>query len=519
MHHYLGQPLLAADTWRGLPHLSGGSHQIVSVPASQELRDFTKQLADRAALVRDGQVDPEVDNMLLLTFEGRLAALLNGPVERAKYGESHPSRSRSASSLLGAQATYTWPTSRITKVDSLADKVWTHYCESDRDRGVQLIFCDLLVPNQQSTGVYGVARDKLHQKGIPFTEIAFAQDHRTPKRRAALHAAIRSGEVRVCLGSTALIGLGVNVQDRAVAVHHLDAPWRPDELEQRTLRVQRVGNGHREVSAYIYVTEGSYDPVVWQIVEQKARWASQIRIGTCARDAEDDFGAVVLTAALAKAVATGDRRVLEKVRLEGELRLAEARFASRENSRCVHLRDAERLPAEIAKMEERALLLESAQAGELLYMFPEGLRSARSAREAELLLRSALSEPAPRLVALAGELRITAGRGCIRIDSSPGEVSRIEGGSLSSPGDAVQRSIGNLGQEARSLRQQVSRLSAKLSAAREAVLGAWSGAGEASRLLAAYAEACAATPDRPELADRQVFRLPTLAINAQTSVT
>lgn len=347
---------LLSETWdfvrelpdENLPQLHGGAVQVISTPATPELRAYTRALAERADLCRARKVDPKDDNLLKITSDGRQAALFNGP----------------PSSI--------WPAHRVTKVDALAKNVWRHYCDSDARSGAQLVFIDLFTPKSNEgdedyiipkltdeerwlqTGVYGVIKAKLVARGIAPDEIAFAHDYQTPKLRARLHSGIRSGAVRVCIGSTALIGLGVNVQDRGCALHHLDCPWRPDELEQRTKRFERQGNSFAVVLVYVYVTEGSYDPVVWQIVEGKARWQQQLYRGKVGRRSTEDVGAVVLTASLAKAVALGDTRVLEKVRLEGELALLEARWLSWSQGRGVLRRDVDRLPGEIATLEARA---------------------------------------------------------------------------------------------------------------------------------------------------------------------
>lgn len=299
------------------PTLSGGAVQVVSVAPTTALKAYTRQLADRADAVRAGLVSPREDNLLKVTSDGRKASVFNGPP-------------------------LSWPAAPDrTKVDLCADCVFSHYVETDRDRGAQLVFCDLYTPKAGASadeeflteeeqfaalGVYGKLRDALTIRGVLSADVAFAHDHRTPKRRAALYKAIRAGEVRVCVGSTALIGVAVNVQDRGVALHNLDCPWRPDELEQRLGRLARQGNAYESVSAYVYVTEGSYDPVVWQIVEGKARWIAQVSSGRAGRREVDDLGVTVLTAAMARAVAVGDRRVVDKVRLETELAGFERRF-------------------------------------------------------------------------------------------------------------------------------------------------------------------------------------------------
>jgi len=330
-----------------LPELHTGNIQVVSCKATPELKAYTVALAERADLVRRRLVLPEDDNLLKITSDGRKASLFNGPPG-------------------------TWPEAP-TKLNHCAERVWRHYCQGDADLGTQLIFCDLYTPKEADTGddeylhatltndekfeahgIYGRLKTLLVARGILPSEIVFAHDFDSAKDRAKLHAMIRSGAVRVCIGSTALIGLAVNVQDRLLALHNLDCPWRPDELEQRIKRMVRQGNRYDVVHGYVYVTEGSYDPVVWQIVEQKARWISQLLSGRVGRKVVEDIGSVVLTASLAKAVALGDTRVLDKTRLETELGGFERRWLSWAQGRAALRRDVERIPGEIANLRRQA---------------------------------------------------------------------------------------------------------------------------------------------------------------------
>ncbi len=521
-----------------LPQLHGGAVQVVSVPATPELRAFVRKLAERAELVRSRAVDPTEDNMLKITSDGRKAALWNGPPGTA------------------------WPADRRTKVDALAERVWRHYHEEDERSGAQLIFLDLYTPKappddseyyvQELTdeerfaaaGAYGAVKSALVKKGVPPAEVAFAHEHQTAKKRAALHAAIRHGEVRACLGSTPLIGLGVNVQDRGCALHHLDCPWRPDEIEQRTKRFERQGNTYSAVHAYVYVTEGSYDPVVWQIVEGKARWQQQLYRGRVSRRTADDVGAVVLTASLAKAVALGDRRVLDKVRLEGELAVLEARFLSWQQSRAALRRDAERLPVEIEQLSRRAAAMRqvadrcrapaeglglcllnggpwqgSSHPPQTLqpptyaaHTWPTTLDDANRLLQAAWLRYSLRAEPTA-VAEMRGHIVWCEQRSGVaalacypagqRPDGTGPAIDRA-GFQSARPFEELGRLLepGRMSQEARLLEARADDLRRRVDSVQRDLGDCWSGRAEADRLLAAYAEVCAgraAQGDQPAL--------------------
>lgn len=492
-----------------IPELFGGGVQVVSVPATPALRAYTKDLAERADRVRLHLVSPDQDNMLKVTSDGRRAALCNGPPN-------------------------SWPTDARTKVDALAERVWHHYCETDCERGTQLVFADLFTPKVQdsdaeflaprltqeeaweSFGVYGKVKTALVAKGLCPADIVFAHDYQTSRLRAQLHAAIRHGEVRICIGSTPLIGLGVNVQDLGAALHNLDCPWRPDELEQRLKRFQRQGNRYARVHAYVYVTEGSYDPIVWQIVENKARWISQLYSGRVSRRSAEDVGAVVLTASIARAVAMGDPRVLTKVRLEGELRVLEARYSAWCSSRSSLKRDAERLPGEIARLrsavarfEQSASLCDPHQP--FLLITPTAQSAPASLQEANIRLREAIQRQTRGGPSMIGSFRGFA----IWIENSvtgtvisaypigltpDGIGPRAEGVAYhaAKPAETLARvlEVHQIEQEARLLAQQATQAEKRLDATLRELAQPWTGETEASALLDEYDSVCADLPDR-----------------------
>ena len=336
------------------PNIATGRMRVIEVPGSAELRGYVAALADRADKIRRRLVHPSVDNMLKVTHDGRVAGVFNGPPPDD-----------------GA-----WPHDRRTKVDAAADVVWSLYCRSDAKRGVVLVFCDLFTPKAdsdtdtdamtpaerfQTLGVYGVLRDKLIAKGVRPDEVAFVHDAGSGDERDVLFSATRAGDVRVLIGSTQKLATGVNVQDRVYGMVHLTVPWRPDWLEQADGRGRRQGNkwaqwGH-DIHSVAIVTTGSYDVVSWQMIEQKATFISQIVNDEYEGRVADDVGDLVISANVAKAIALGDMRIIEKTQLEVELAQWQRSYRLwREDGRR-RAADAARLPDEIAAATDRATTL------------------------------------------------------------------------------------------------------------------------------------------------------------------
>jgi len=224
-----------------VPKLETGKQMTISAPCTPELKKFVEQLVLRTERIKNGKVDPSEDNMLKITTEGRKAALdlrLMLPHVRDN------------------------PDSKVNRAIEKAHQIWL---DSTTVRGAQMIFCDLSTPtgNGSRFSVYADVREKLLQRGIPSEQIAFIQDYNDDAAKAALFKAVRAGTVRILLGSTPKMGEGTNVQERLIALHHLDAPWRPADIEQREGRILRQGNTNEYVSIYRYVTEGSFDAYMW----------------------------------------------------------------------------------------------------------------------------------------------------------------------------------------------------------------------------------------------------------------
>jgi N12 class adenine-specific DNA methylase/predicted O-methyltransferase YrrM len=289
------------------PKLEGEKPAIRNAPASAELKKFVEGLARRAEALKRGRVDPREDNMLKITTEGRKAAL---DLRLMKPG---------------------LPDDPQSKVNLAVENIHRVWATTKDDRLAQLVFCDLSTPQDRGFSVYCDMADKLKRLGIPENEIAFIQDYDADNAKLALFRSVRSGKVRVLFGSTQKMGSGTNVQERLVALHHLDAPWRPADVEQREGRILRQGNKNSSVQIYRYVTEGSFDAYMWQTLETKAKFISQVMSGDMTIRRLEDMDSAALTYAEIKAIASGNPLVIEKAQVDAELiRLSRLRSAHAE---------------------------------------------------------------------------------------------------------------------------------------------------------------------------------------------
>jgi TolA-binding protein len=280
-----------------VPKLEQGRPVTVSAPTTPELKRFVDQLVKRTEKIKSGRVDPRDDNMLKITTEGRKAALdlrLMLPHVR-----DNPD----------------------SKTNQAVEKIYQIWLDSTPQKAAQLVFCDMSTPQAGGRGfsVYDDVRGKLLARGIPASEIAFIQDCNDDTAKASLFKAVREGKVRVLLGSTVKMGEGTNVQKRLVALHHLDAPWRPADIEQREGRIIRQGNQNEYVKIFRYVTEGSFDAYMWQTLETKCRFISQVMTGDATMRRAEDVDAAALTYAEVKAIASGNPLVIEKAQVDAEV--------------------------------------------------------------------------------------------------------------------------------------------------------------------------------------------------------
>jgi N12 class adenine-specific DNA methylase len=289
------------------PKLEGEKPAIRNAPASPELKKFVQALVERADRIRMRQVHPHEDNMLKITTEGRKAAL---------------------DLRLMLPSVHDNPQSKVNLAVENIHRIW----ETTKDnRLAQLVFCDLSTPQDRGFSVYRDMAQKLERLGVPGGEIAFMQDFESDVSKLALFRSVRAGKVRILFGSTQKMGSGTNVQERLIALHHLDAPWRPADVEQREGRILRQGNRNSSVQIYRYVTEGSFDAYMWQTLETKAKFIAQVMSGDMTVRRVEDLDSAALTYAEVKAIASGNPLVIEKAQVDAELmRLTRLRSAHAE---------------------------------------------------------------------------------------------------------------------------------------------------------------------------------------------
>jgi N12 class adenine-specific DNA methylase/adenine-specific DNA methylase len=312
------------------PQMEGGKPHVVAAPASPALKEFVGTLVDRAQRLKSGGVDPRTDNMLKITGDGRKAAL--------------------DMRLVGGDA----GSDIDTKVSRSITRIYKSWEETKDKRSTQLVFCDLSTPHPDRFNVYDEIRDRLIAQGIPAKEIAYIHDADTDAQKKTLFDAVNSGRVRILLGSTEKMGAGTNVQKRLKALHHLDAPWRPRDIEQREGRILRQGNTNETVDIYRYVTEGSFDAYMWQCLETKARFIQQVMNGSVTVRQAEDLEGGALTYAEIKAIASGNPAVMEKVKVDTEIRKLDQLRASHINQQHKIRWQVKNLPDDIRRSKETA---------------------------------------------------------------------------------------------------------------------------------------------------------------------
>lgn len=289
------------------PELIGGKPEIVKVEASPEQRAYVRELAARAQFISTGVVDPHLDNLLKITGEARLVGLGNQAVA-ALY------RQREEGELPEG-----FMEEEPGKVDACVDRVWQYYNETNEQKGVQIIFSDIAVNSDNGNfSVYEYIRDELIAKGIPRDEIIFAPKADS-KDRAAIFRDINDGKYRVVIGSTGTIGTGANIQQRLYAAHHVDIPWKPSDFSQREGRILRQGNTFPEVRILNYVTEGTLDSYLYQVVTDKARFIAQLLDDECPARVSEDCDEKVLTYAELQAAAEGNPDFKTRIELSNKI--------------------------------------------------------------------------------------------------------------------------------------------------------------------------------------------------------
>jgi N12 class adenine-specific DNA methylase len=400
-----------------VPELRTGKPIVVNAPCSKELKEIVQSLVERAEALRTGRVDPREDNMLLVTTDGRKAALdlrLHDPQ---------------------------LPDHRDSKVNRAVTEVESIWRETAEQRSSQLVFCDMSVPTGgRGFSVYEDMRNKLREHGIPESEIAFIQDHESDAAKLTLFRDVRSGRVRILFGSTQKMGTGANVQERLIALHHLDAPWRPADVEQREGRILRQGNSNPEVQIYRYVTEESFDAYMWQTLETKARFISQVMTGESDLRRIEDIDGAALTYAEVKAIASGNPMVIEKASIDAEvarlsrLRSQHAETQFRLRSQVRHMN--EELPRLEKRLQETRQDIAARQdtRGDAFVIQIDGQSVHDRGIAGELLLRHAARVRGSQAARRVGQPGSETG-GAVRRLPSPDCLQFHE-----RPGDSVERS-------------------------------------------------------------------------------
>ncbi|WP_224219292.1 helicase-related protein [Streptococcus agalactiae] len=305
-------------------------YEVIKTLPSEEQKEILKSLSERADDVRNRVVEPDEDNMLKITNDGKKLAL----------------DQRLINPLL--------PDNPDSKVNVCVKNVFSIWDKTRENKSTQLLFSDMSTPKGDGEfNIYDDIREKLVAMGIPKEEIAFIHEANSDKQKDELFAKVRKGDVRILLGSTQKMGAGTNVQNKLIALHDLDVPWRPADLEQRAGRIVRQGNENKEVNIYRYVTENTFDAYLWQTIENKQKFISQIMTSKTPVRVAEDVDESSLNYAEIKALATGDPKIKEKMDLDNEvtkLKMLEANFKS--NRYRLEDKVAKNYPEEIARTEK-----------------------------------------------------------------------------------------------------------------------------------------------------------------------
>lgn len=305
-------------------------YETVVLKPTEQQKEIVESLGERAEVVRNGGVDASVDNMLKITNDGRKLAL----------------DQRLVNELL--------PDNPESKISVCAEKSYEIWKDTAAQKSAQLIFCDLSTPKGDgSFNVYDDLKRKLMEKGVPEKEIAFIHDANTEAKKTELFGKVKSGQVRFLIGSTAKMGAGTNVQDRLIALHHLDIGWKPSDLEQREGRIIRQGNHNKKVHIFRYVTESTFDSYMWQLIENKQKFISQIMTSKAPVRSCEDVDEAALSYAEVKALATGNPAVKEKMALDVDVAKLKLLKANHMNNQYRLEDDITRnFPQQIAKLTE-----------------------------------------------------------------------------------------------------------------------------------------------------------------------
>ena len=305
-------------------------YETVITKTTVEQKEILASLSDRAEKVRSKEVEPYEDNMLIITNDGKKLALDQRLIDASL------------------------PDDENSKVNACIKNIFSIWDKTKENRSTQLVFCDMSTPkNNEEFSVYDDIKEKLMKLGVPEKEIAFIHDANSEKQKEELFGQVRKGEVRILLGSTQKCGAGTNIQDKLIALHDLDIPWRPSDLEQRLGRIVRQGNENKEVNVFRYVTENTFDSYLWQTIENKQKFISQIMTSKLPVRVAEDVDETTLSYAEIKALAIGNPLIKEKMDLDTEvakLRMLEANYRS--NKYTLEDKIKKTYPTEIKKLEE-----------------------------------------------------------------------------------------------------------------------------------------------------------------------
>ena len=325
-----------------IPKMKGGKVNVIVCEPGQFQQDYMKELEKRADNIKN--VDPSEDNMLKITSDGRKISYTQRMIDP------------------------TLPYEEGCKIFRCADNIIKEYNDSNGVKGTQIVFLDMATPKGKSDNttetddlemdvenaqLYDDLKARLRQGGIPAQEIAFIHDADTDQKKKKLFADVNDGKVRVLIGSTGKMGVGMNAQKRIVAIHHLDAPWRPGDVEQRDGRAFRQGNVNDEVSKYTYVTEGSFDARLWDILDRKQNFINQVMNGESVGRETEDTGEVTLSAAEVKALASGSPMIMEQVELDTAIKKLESLYRAHTSAVRSAKERLSRDTGEVAKLEKQ----------------------------------------------------------------------------------------------------------------------------------------------------------------------
>ena len=306
------------------------TNEVLEAETSEELAKEMKSFGERAEKCKNGSVNPKDDNILKIVNEGRYAGL-----DIRHIDEDNPDY-------------------EYSKVNLVVNKVVEIYNQTIENKSTQVIFSDLSTPKDDKFNVYEDIKEKLIKKGIKEDEIAFVHTAKTSKQREDMFEKVRTGDIRVILGSTTKMGAGTNFQNKLVALYHLDTPWRPSDLEQREGRILRQGNENEEVKIFRCITKGSFDAYSWQILEQKQRFITQAKVGAITGREVKDIDDVTLDYAEIKALATGNPKIKRKMEIDTEIekiRVLETSFRKKQYANENFL--SEIYPKEIERVNRR----------------------------------------------------------------------------------------------------------------------------------------------------------------------